>query len=86
MRIRPRFAYVAAIFAVAASAGVLGLLATHGGKAEAQNLLAAPACQCSAPTLIPLISSSVVHCLCGNMSCVISDHKDIKSNLMQCAR
>ncbi len=88
MRIRPRFAYVAAIFAVAASAGVLGLLAMHGGKAEAQGLLSAPACQCSLPTVISSMSSSVVHCLCGGMSCVVSEHKEQgkNTNLMQCAR
>lgn len=40
--------------------------------ALAQNIMSAPACQCSAPTLVVTGGASVVHCVCGAMSCVIS--------------
>jgi hypothetical protein len=40
--------------------------------AVAQNIMSAPACQCSAPTLVVTGGASVVHCVCGAMSCVIS--------------
>lgn len=40
--------------------------------AVAQNVMSAPACQCSAPTLVVTGGASVVHCVCGAMSCVIS--------------
>ncbi|PZO19593.1 MAG: hypothetical protein DCF26_05710 [Burkholderiales bacterium] len=38
----------------------------------AQGVMSAPACQCSAPTLVVTGGASVVHCVCGAMSCVIS--------------
>jgi hypothetical protein len=83
-----RHTYLAAIVAGLAAAAMFGLFAVHGGKAEAQGLMSAPACQCSAPTLIASMSSSVVHCLCGGMSCVVSEHKEQgkNTNLMQCVR
>ena len=40
--------------------------------ALAQNIMSAPACQCSAPTLVVTGGASVVHCVCGAMSCVIT--------------
>ena len=69
----------------AIAAAVLGL---RPGQAEAQSIMAAPGCQCSAPTSIPGISTNVVHCLCGSMSCVISEHTGPgkNTNLMQCVR
>lgn len=69
----------------AIAAAVLGL---RPGQAEAQSVMAAPACQCSAPTAIAGISTNVVHCLCGSMSCVISEHTGPgkNTNLMQCVR
>lgn len=38
----------------------------------AQSVMTAPACQCSAPTLVVTGGASVVHCLCGAVSCVIT--------------
>lgn len=40
--------------------------------ALAQSVMSAPACQCSAPTLVITGGASVVHCMCGAMSCVIT--------------
>lgn len=69
----------------AIAAAVLGL---RPEQAKAQGIMAAPGCQCSAPTSIPGISTNVVHCLCGSMSCVISEHTGPgkNTNLMQCVR
>ena len=80
--------WLAATVAGLAATGVIGFFAMQGGKAEAQNMMSAPACQCSAPTLIGSMSSSVVHCVCGGMSCVVSEHKEQgkNTNLMQCVR
>lgn len=80
---RNLFLGVSAIAGAAAlAAGFTGLPA---GRAEAQNIMAAPACQCSAATAIPELSSKVVHCLCGGMGCVISEHRT-GAQLMQCVR
>lgn len=54
-------------------------------RAEAQNLMSAPACQCSAATTIPELSAKVVHCLCGGMACVVSEHRN-GTPLLQCVR
>ncbi len=40
--------------------------------ALAQSVMTAPACQCSAPTLVVTGGASVVHCMCGAVSCVIT--------------
>ena len=83
----PRLFAAAALgsVAVVAAIAVLGL---RPGQAEAQGVMAAPACQCSVATAIPGISTNVVHCLCGSMSCVISEHTGPgkNTNLMQCVR
>ena len=78
------------------AAAVLGLgglalaaaLALRPGDAAAQGLMAAPACQCSAPTVIPGLSTSLVHCLCGGMSCVVAEQGPAGkgTGLMQCVR
>jgi hypothetical protein len=47
-------------------------LSFQTAPALAQNIMSAPACQCSAPTLVITGGASVVHCVCGAMSCVIS--------------
>jgi hypothetical protein len=56
--------------------------------AWAQGVMSAPACQCSAPTLVVTGGASVVHCMCGSMSCVISvppaSSKDF--NQLQCVK
>jgi len=63
------------------AAGVLLLfMLTAGGlllkpsAAQAQNIMAVPACQCSAPTSVLGTGSGprVVHCVCGALSCAIS--------------
>jgi hypothetical protein len=73
------------------SAAVLlgsGLLMLRGERAQAQGVMSTPACQCSAATAIPSLSTNVVHCLCGAMSCVISEHggQAKATNLMQCVK
>ena len=84
----PRSTFLAAIAIALAGAVGMALLAMQGGPAQAQGLMSAPACQCSTPTVIGSLSSSVVHCLCGGMSCVVSEHKEQgkNTNLMQCMR
>ncbi|MDP2015733.1 hypothetical protein [Hydrogenophaga sp.] len=44
----------------------------QAAPALAQSVMTAPACQCSAPTLVVTGGASVVHCMCGAMSCVIT--------------
>lgn len=67
---------------------LLGLLGLRWGQVQAQGVMSAPACQCSAPTAIASISTNVVHCLCGGISCVISEHTGPgkNANLMQCVK
>ena len=79
--------------AAAAVIGLAGLalaasLALRPGDAGAQGLMAAPACQCSAPTAIPGLSTSLVHCLCGGMSCVVAEQGPAGkgAGLLQCVR
>lgn len=54
--------------------------------ADAQGVMTAPACQCSAPTAIPSLSTEVVHCLCGAMSCVLGKPTTTGAGPMQCVR
>ncbi len=89
MFFRPkRYTILTAIAVAAVAILLIGLLGLRGGQAKAQSVMSAPACQCSAPTSIPSMSSSVVYCLCGGMSCVVSEHtgQGRNSNLMQCVR
>lgn len=89
MKLPVRAAWLAGAIAAAATAGVMGLLAVNATKAEAQGIMSAPSCQCSAPTSIFNASgNNVVHCVCGGMSCVLSEHKEPgkNTNLMQCVR
>jgi hypothetical protein len=84
-----RATFLAGLFVVVAAAGAFGLLAANANKAEAQGIMAAPSCQCSAPTSIFATSgNAVVHCVCGGMSCVVSEHKESgkNTNLMQCVK
>ncbi len=68
------------------AAGVALLL--RGNPAQAQNPMSAPACQCSAPTPIPGMASRIAHCMCGAMSCAITEVGDVarNGNVMQCVR
>jgi hypothetical protein len=64
------------------------LLAPPWKHTEAQGVMSAPACQCSAPTAIAGMSTTLVHCLCGGMSCVITEHTGPgkNNNLLQCVK
>ena len=76
-------------FLKAATVPVLALAALASSPLRAQPTLAPPACQCSAPTAVPALSITVVHCLCGGISCVISDitgGTKTGSPLMQCVK
>ena len=79
---------LAALGLALATAGVVVFFGGHVGRSEAQGIMAAPACQCSATTPIASMSTTVVHCICGSMSCVISEHKEPgkNTNLMQCVK
>ena len=82
-----RATYLAGLLVAVTAAGALGLLAANANKAEAQGIMSAPACQCSAPTTITGFASRVAHCLCGGMSCVISEQSGPNPpSLMQCVR
>ena len=58
--------------------------------AEAQGIMSAPGCQCSPATAIPGLSSSIAHCICGAMSCAVTEPKLASGTsgaaLMQCVR
>ncbi len=88
MKLPLRATYLAAMLAAVAAAGALGLLATNANKAEAQGIMAAPSCQCSAGTPIPGFSSKVAHCVCGGMLCAINEagESNKQTILMQCVR
>ena len=89
MKLPVRAAWLTGVIAAVVAAGALSLLAVNANKAEAQSIMTAPSCQCSSPTSIFSAScNAVVHCLCGAMSCVISEHKESgkNTNLMQCVR
>jgi hypothetical protein len=79
---------IAALVLAAATAGLSGLLGGLGGRAEAQGFMAVPACQCSPTTPVAGMSTTLVHCICGGMSCAITEHKDQgkSTNLMQCVK
>ena len=83
-----RITCLAALGLAAATAGVVVFFGGHGGRAEAQGIMSAPACQCSPTTPIASMSTTVVHCICGGVSCVISEHKEQgkNTNLMQCVK
>lgn len=74
--------------ALMAGAAVLALLLLRGSPVQAQQgPMSAPACQCSAPTPIPGMSSRVAHCLCGALSCAIAESAEAsRGNQMQCVR
>lgn len=77
---------------VSAASAVLFMFFSNGKEAQAQGqlqgLMSAPACQCSSATPIASMSTTVVHCICGGISCVITEHKEQgkNTNLMQCVK
>ncbi len=83
-----RITCLAALGLATAAACIVVFVGGLGGRAEAQGLMSAPACQCSPATPIASMSTTVVHCICGGMSCVISEHKEQgkNTNLMQCVK
>jgi hypothetical protein len=48
--------------------------------------MSVPACQCAAATAVPALSTSVVHCLCGSMSCVLAQAGATAVPALQCVR
>ena len=83
-----RGAWIAASLAGLALVLALSWVTLRAGPAQAQPVMTAPACQCSAPTAIPGLATQVVHCLCGGMACVLSQHSEpgASRNLMQCVK
>jgi len=86
--LRSRLALFTATLAGLAVAAALSWAAMRTGDVQAQPVMSAPSCQCSAPTSIPGLSTQVVHCLCGGMACVLSQHSEpgASKNLMQCVK
>ncbi len=67
----------------------LTLALLGAGAVGAQPAMTPPACQCSAPTAVPALSMTVVHCLCGGVSCVLSSVLNAgkpSEPLMQCVK
>ena len=79
---------LAAAFVAAISAIALVGFGLRAGPAEAQGLMTAPACQCSAASAVPGLSTTVSHCLCGGVACVLSQHGTgaASAHQMQCVR
>jgi hypothetical protein len=78
----------ATVAASLAAVAALALLLRGGPvQAQAQGPMSAPACQCSAPTPIPGMTTRVAHCLCGALSCAIAESAELsRGNQMQCVR
>jgi len=75
-------------WAAAAATALLGLATLRAAPAQAQGLMAVPACQCSAPTTAPGTTTTLVHCLCGAMTCVLAQPAGPGAGapLLQCVR
>lgn len=67
---------------------VVLLLRGAPAQAQAQGPMSAPACQCSAPVSIAGMTSRIAHCMCGIMSCAITDTGDAarQAPVLQCVR
>ena len=83
-----RVTWLAAFTLLTASAGVVLFFTGQRAQAQPQGLMSAPACQCSPTTSVAGMSTTLVHCICGGMSCVITEHKEQgkNTNLMQCVK
>ena len=79
---------VAGALVATALAGFLYAFSGQKAQAQPQGLMSAPACQCSPTTPIASMSTTLVHCICGGISCVITEHKEQgkNTNLMQCVK
>lgn len=62
---------IAAVLLFLLMVALLAGLALRPASAQSSKIMAAPACQCSAPTAVDG-GARLVHCVCGGMSCVIS--------------
>lgn len=80
------FRMATVLVTIAGVAAVVVLL--RGAPAQAQGPMSAPACQCSAPVSIAGMTSRVAHCMCGAMSCAITEAGDAVRHapVMQCVR
>ena len=84
--------FVAGTLVVISLAGLVYSLSGQKAQAQPQSviqgLMSAPACQCSPTTPIASMSTTLVHCICGGISCVITEHKEQgkNTNLMQCVK
>ncbi|HTN50429.1 MAG TPA: hypothetical protein VMK32_13460 [Burkholderiaceae bacterium] len=61
-------------------------LYTGGGKAAAQQ--SPPACVCAPFTTVTAIATNLVHCQCGQATCVVSEHVtgQAKTYGLQCVK
>ena len=80
-------AFRLATIAATLAGATVWLLSGPGTPAQAQGPMSAPACQCSAPTPIPGMTSRIAHCMCGVLSCAITEPAEgARSSQMQCVR
>ncbi|MEO8856902.1 MAG: hypothetical protein ABI343_07905 [Burkholderiaceae bacterium] len=79
--------WAAAAFALVVLAG-FAMLALRSPPAEAQSMPGVPACQCSAPTSILNMSTTLAHCVCGGVSCIVAEQSSQKTgpSVMQCVK
>lgn len=71
-----------------AAGGVAAALLWAHAPAEAQGVMTAPACQCSAPTSVPGLGTTVAQCLCTGVTCVLAapTSSNGPATLMQCVK
>ncbi|MDP3798749.1 MAG: hypothetical protein Q8R06_16665 [Polaromonas sp.] len=84
---RLRGVLIAAVLLFLLMVALLAGLPLRPASAQSSNIMAAPACQCSAPTQVDG-GTRLVHCVCGGMSCVISVPPTTSkhSSQLQCVR
>jgi hypothetical protein len=63
---------IAAILLFLLVVALLAALPLRPASAQPKDIMTAPACQCSTPTRVVAGGASLVHCVCGGMSCVVS--------------
>ena len=69
------------------AAGVAAVIAARDGRAQpSANPMSVPGCQCAAASAVPGLSTSVSHCLCGSMSCVLAQSSGSAVPALQCVR
>jgi hypothetical protein len=77
----------AATTLLVAAAGLAAVLAARDGRAQPSvNPMSVPGCQCAAASPVPGLSTSVAHCLCGSMSCVLAQSAGSAVPALQCVR